>query len=173
MQPLADVADLRRLTGAAWADESAAAAALAAASGQVRTYCGWAITAESNVTAVVDSDGGRVVTIPCLHVTAVHSVTAGGSPVTDHEWSASGVLFRRAGWPAGMRAVSVVYSGGHTDTPPELIAVVCGLASRLTVPAGVASWSVGSQTVTYNSEAAPGLATVEQAVLDRYRIYGS
>lgn len=174
MQPLADVGDLRRLTGGAWADEGAAAAMLAAASGQVRTYCGWPITTETEVTAVVDSDGSRILTIPCLRVTAVHEVTDDdNAPITDYRWSASGVLFRRARWPAGLRAVSVVYSGGYDDTPPELIGVVCGLASRLSVPAGVASWSVGSQTVTYNSEAAPGLATVEEVVLDRYRIYGS
>lgn len=174
MQPLATVAELRRLSGAPWADELAAADALRAASGQVRAYCGWSITAESNVTAVVDSDGSRVITIPSLYVTAVHEVRdRDANPITDYEWSATGVLLRRAGWPAGLRAASVVYDGGYPDPPPELSAVVCGLAGRLTVPAGVASWSVGAQTVTFNTEAAPGLATVEQAVLDRYRIFGS
>lgn len=173
MEPLADVAELRRLTGAAWVDEHAALAALRAASGQVRSYCGWAISEEDHAEAVVDCDGGRVITIPCLHVTAVHEVHVQGRPETDYQWSASGVLFRAGGWPAALRAVRVVYSGGYAEVPPELAAVVCGLAGRLSTPAGVASWSVGSQTVTFNSDGAPGLASVEEAVLDRYRIFGS
>jgi hypothetical protein len=173
VDPLAEVDELRRLTGAAWVDEHAARSALRAASGQVRSYCGWAISYEDHAEVKVDCDGGRVVTVPCLHLTDVHEVEAGGSLVTDYEWSASGVLFRRAGWPAALRAVRVVYSGGYVETPPELAAVVCGLAGRLSVPAGVASWSVGAQTVTFNSEAAPGLATVEEAILDRYRIFGA
>jgi hypothetical protein len=173
VDPLADVDDLRRLTGAAWVDQHAALLALRAASGQVRTYCGWAISREDHAEAVVDCDGGRVVTVPCLYLTEVHTVEAGGTPLTDYEWSRTGVLFRRAGWPAALRGVRVVYSGGYTDIPPELVAVVCGLAGRLSVPAGVASWSVGSQTVTFNSEAAPGLASVEETILDRYRIFGS
>lgn len=172
MEPLATVEELRRLTGAAWADEQAALDALLAASGQVRAYCGWAITAEDHAEVVVDSDGGRVLTVPCLHLTAVHEVQAKDQTETDYEWSVSGVLYRAGRWPAGLRAVRVVYSGGYDEPPPELAAVVCGLAGRLSLPAGVASWSVGSQTVTFNTDAAPGLAGVELAVLDRYRIFG-
>lgn len=175
MAPLATVEQLRRLTGQPWTDEPTALDALSAASGQVRTYCGWSISAEDHATAVVDSDGGRVVTIPSLLVTNVHEVYALDEPVTDFEWSSSGVLYRSAGWPAALRGVRVVYSGGYAETPPELVAVVCGLAGRVSghVPAGVASWSVGAQTVTFNTDAAPGLSTAEQAVLDRYRIFGS
>lgn len=178
MEPLADTATLRRLTGAPWSDEHAARDALLAASGQVRSYCGWSISAEDHATAVVDSDGGRVVTIPCLHVTDVHEVYVRGTldePVTDFEWSTSGVLYRAGRWACGLRGVRVVYSGGYDETPPELVAVVCGLAGRVSgaVPGGVASWSVGAQTVTFNTDAAPGLSTVELSVLDRYRIFGS
>lgn len=176
MEPLADVETLRRLTGAAWADEQSALTALYAASGQVRTYCGWAISYEDHAEVVVDSDGGRVVTVPCLHLTEVHEVEAGGALMTegtDYEWSASGVLLRYACWPRALRGVRVVYSGGYVAIPPELSAVVCGLAGRLSVPAGVASWSVGAQTVTFNSESSPGLASVEESILDRYKIFGS
>lgn len=174
MDPLASVEELRHLSGGAWVDEHAALTALRAASGQVRTYCGWAISYEDHAEAVVDSDGSRVITVPCLRLTEVHTVEVEGQAVTDYTWSAAGVLLRTGQrWPAALRAVRVVYSGGYVETPPELAAVVCGVAGRLSTPTGVASWSVGSQTVTYSGEAAPGLASVEEAILDRYRIFGS
>lgn len=170
MPPLATTEDPRRFTGVSWPDEAAAQALVDAATSAVRSYCGWTITEEINAEVVVDAIGGRVLTVPCLHVTAVHEVRVRGELVTDYEWSASGVLYRAVGWPAALRSVAVIYTGGFAVAPPELTALVCGLAGRLTTPAGVASWTVGSQTVTFNSEAGPGLSTMEEAVLDRYRI---
>jgi hypothetical protein len=169
--PLATPADLRRLTGGAWADGLAALDALEAASSAVRTYCGWHISTEVEATAVVDRDGGRVLTVPCLHLTAVHMVLdQDGATLDGYQWSAMGALFRPGRWPAGFRAVTVTYSGGYPVVPRELVAVVCGLAGRYSTPAGVASWTVGSQTLTFSGEAGPGLTSVESAVLDRYRI---
>lgn len=170
MDALAQVTDLRRLTAASWPDELAAKAALDAASAQVRAYCGWAITSEVNVQVVVDSNGSRLLAVPCLALSAVHEVLAAGHPVTDYTWSAVGVLHRPARWPDGFRSVAVTYSGGHQVVPAELIAVTCGLAGRLSMPMGVAGMSVGSQSVTFSTEAGPGLSAVDQAVLDRYRI---
>lgn len=170
MDALATVEELRYLTGAAWPDELAAQQALHAASGQVRTYCGWPISYEEEVGATLDSNGSRIIALPCLRLTAVHEVLVHGEVVTDYEWSASGVLYRAAGWPRGLRAVWVNYSGGYEQPPPELLAVVCGLTGRLSTPAGVASWSVGAQTVTFSQDGGPGLSSVERAVLDRYRI---
>lgn len=171
MTPLATTADLRRLSGAAWPDEAAAQALIDAASSAVRSYCGWSITEELEAEAVVDARGGHVLPLPTLHLTAVHLVEVEGSAVDDYSWSASGLLYRPVRWPHAYRSVRATYDHGYTTAPPELTAVVCGLAARLPVPAGVASWSVGSQTVTFNSEGGPGLATVEESVLDRYRIF--
>lgn len=173
MQPLASIPELRRLSGASWPDELAALEVLRVASAAVRGYCGWAITTEDHAEVVVDSDGSHVLTVPCLHLTAVHEVEVDGALLVenvDYTWSAMGVLHRPARWPDRFRAARVVYSGGYDPPPAELSSVVAGLAGRLSAPAGVASWSVGSQTVTFNSEAGPTLSTVEEAVLDRYRI---
>lgn len=176
MEPLASVGELRRITGAAWSDGLAALEALRAASAAVRAYCGWAITTEDHAEVVLDSRGGRVLGIPCLRVTAVHEVELLGpvtSPLTadrDYTWSAVGLLYRHEGWRPGFRAVRVVYSGGYDAPPEELRSVVAGLAGRLSLPAGVAGMTVGSQTVTFTGDSGPGLSTVEEAILDRYRI---
>lgn len=173
MQPLASIGELRRLSGASWPDELVALEVLRSASASVRAYCGWAITTEDHVEVVVDTDGGPVLTVPSLHLTAVHEVEVDGALLVedvDYTWSAMGALYRRSGWPRRFRGARVVYSGGYESPPAELSSVVAGLAGRLSAPAGVASWSVGSQTVTFNSEAGPTLSTVEEAVLDRYRI---
>ncbi|WP_028924199.1 hypothetical protein [Pseudonocardia acaciae] len=170
MQPLADVVTLRRLTGAAWDDELAARAALDAASGVVRDYCGWAITAQTDVESVVDSDGARVVVLPSLHVTAVRAVTDAvtGAPITGYRWSTNGTLVRTDGrWPAGPRAVRVRYDSGYAEPPAALGPVVCSMASRFATPTGVASVTVGAQTVTYTGD---GLSRLEEVVLNRYRI---
>jgi hypothetical protein len=170
---LASIGELRRLSGAAWPDELVALEVLRVASAAVRSYCGWAITTEDHVEVVIDGNGSRVLPVPCLHLTAVHEVEVDGALLTegaDYTWSASGVLYRPARWPHTFRGVRVVYSGGYEPPPAELSSLVAGLAGRLSAPAGVASWSVGSQTVTFNSEAGPSLSTVEEAVLERYRI---
>lgn len=178
MQPLADAADLRRFTGGAWLDERAAQAVLAAASSAVRQHCGWHLSAVDHAEVVVDGTGSRVLALPCLHLTAVHEVTdvtdEPGTAITDYRWSESGVLYRAARWPSGFRTVRAVYSGGYVDVPAEIVAVVCAAAGRAQVPAGVASMTVGSQTVTWSGASGGGgtggLSAAEERVLDRYRI---
>jgi hypothetical protein len=175
VDPLATVPDLRRLTGAAWPDELAALTALAAASSAVRSYCGWSISAVDHVEFTLDGNGSRILSVPCLHVTAVHEVLDVSdpdtdSPITDYRWSEMGSLYRAAGWPRGFRTVQVTLSGGYEVVPAEIGAVVCGLTNRANVPAGVASMTVGSQTVTWSGENGPTLNGSEERVLDRYRI---
>lgn len=171
MEPLASLPELRRYTGAAWGDELVAQDRLASASGAVRSYCGWPISYVEEATAVLDSDGGRVLTVPTLLLAEVHTVTdQDGQALTGYQWSQTGVLYRPDRWPAGLRAVSVVFSGGYRSTPPELVALVCGLAGRVNSPVGVSMMTVGAQSVAYTGEAGPGLSTAERLVLDRYRL---
>ncbi|GJF04957.1 hypothetical protein [Pseudonocardia sp. D17] len=174
MDPLASVEDLRRLTGTSWPDELAALTALRAASSTVRAYCGWSISAVDHEEVTLDGLGGRVLTVPCLHLTAVHEVVDVSAdddwPITDYRWSGMGALYRAAGWPRGFRTVQVTYSGGYEVAPPEVAAVVCGLAGRASIPAGVASMTVGSQTVTWAGTNGPTMNQSEERVLDRYRI---
>ncbi|MFC5992945.1 hypothetical protein ACFQE5_01820 [Pseudonocardia hispaniensis] len=173
MDALADVYQLRDLTGMPWANETAAAQSLASASGMVRAYCEWPIAPTYTETVTLDSDGGQILHLPCLHVTAVTAVTVLGVTLatSDYRWSRAGMLFRAVGWPDGLATVEVTFTGGYDASPAEVVAVVCSLAGRGAAPAGVASMTVGPETVTYaRSRDGVGLATSEQAVLDRYRI---
>lgn len=170
MQPLAGVDELRRSSSASWTDELAARDVLRAASGQIRAYCGWAISEEVEVEVVLDSNGSTVLSLPCLHVTDVHEVLVDAAAVTDYEWSQVGTLYRSQGWPRGLRRVTANYSGGYATIPAEISAVCASLAGRVSIPTGLASMTVGSQAVSFTTESGPALNPLERAVLDHYLI---
>lgn len=179
-------ADYTAATGATISDM-----ALVMASGVVRAYCGWSLSEETGVTVTLDSDGGYAVFLPSLYVTGVSAVVLngtdpGGNPwptlvATDWDWRVNGQvswLKDGCGWPYGGQRVTVTYSGGYapTDMPDGVKAVVATLAERLAQTSAIQSRleNVGGiQTNTTYSQAVTagaGLTSVEQSVLDRYRI---
>jgi hypothetical protein len=194
MDPLASPQDLATYLRQD-VDTAAAEMFLAGASATIRNYCRWDVTFASGATVTLDTDGGRLIAVPCLNVTAINSVTLDGvalTPDTDYTWSAMGALQRRHhpctapepdhldwfhhyGWPPGFRRVVVNYDGGFDPLPPELILVCCSIASRSMVPVGITQQEelVGGIRVNFqyrtNAQNARLLGS-EQLMLDRYRI---
>ncbi|MBO0881977.1 MAG: hypothetical protein J2P17_16880 [Mycobacterium sp.] len=182
---------LRQDVDTAWAE-----LVLSSATGTVRDYCGWDITAASG-TVVLDTDGQRCAFLPCLHVTAVTSVLLDGEPLDadSYSWSEMGAISRQAGpppasgwgftiegptywqyyWPPGFRRLQVEYTGGYDPVPPELIVATCSIASRNLATPGLSvhTVTVGLETITEQYRVpgtATGLLPSEQIVLDRYRL---
>lgn len=160
-----------------------------AALGVVEAYCGWSLESVSSVEVTLDSDGGSVIALPCLNVTAVSSVVLNGVDPwgnpwptmvegTDWDWRQNGILTRlsQCGWPAGGQRVTVTYSGGYDVLPQGVLAVMASLAERIDLGVTVQSHleNVGGiqQNTTYaqSATAGTGLTAIECAVLDRWRI---
>lgn len=158
---------------------------LDAVSADVRSYCGWSISADNNVTWTVDGDGSTVLAVPTLYLRAVDSVVSDGTTVVvadDLEWSEAGYLLNRNRWPCKLRSVVVVGDHGHDPVPAELVTVVCSMVSRLRPTAG--SGAASSVRIGDYSETRPntnvltgavgpdmlGASPTELRILDRYRI---
>lgn len=156
--------------------------ALAAATGLVRSYCGWSITRVEDVTTwTVSGTGDYLLLVPTLSLRSVSSIVVDGTPIDTAgvSYSSSGVLRRRAHrWPSSTRLVVVEGQHGYDETPAELVAVVCSIASRAITLAGkgpVSSYRVGGVQVTYAQDSpgeSIGLTDTERRVLDLYRLPG-
>lgn len=156
-------------------------------------YCGWdPTTPVTDETVLLDGNGTPLLLLPCLNVTDVSAVTVtpyygdpvvaaigpagdvGWKPNGELIWQSSGVWPWRWGgvWPEGSQNVAVTYSGGYPDegTPDDLLAALQSL-SRRTASTMPASRRMGTAAVAYGKQIADGgLLTVEQMVLDRYRL---
>lgn len=181
-------------------DTASAEMFLAAATETIRDYCRWQIAPAYTDTITLDSDGSRIVTLPCLYVTAVDTVTLDGIELTadvDYTWSAMGAVARKHhaqtypnyptdythdwfcyGWPYGYRRITIAYEGGYTDIPPELTLAACSIASRAMLqPVGATAIdeTVGGIQTNYqfrtNAQTSK-LTGSEQIVCDRYRLPG-
>ena len=123
----------------------------------MRAYCGWAITREADAVWTLDAAGGRLLAVPTLHLVSVSSVLVHGVERARSRPVRAGLLYRRAGWPAGYRSVMVRAVHGHEQTPRDVLAVVCALASRILSTPGadpITSHRIGSVEVTYASDGA-------------------
>jgi hypothetical protein len=170
---VAPLADLNDWGNYATGDPpSNAEALLDAASGLVRTYCGWSISEEIVDGAVFDSDGSKLLLLPTLHLTVVTQVLVDGTEVTDFTWSQMGALAREGCWPAGFRRITVSFTHGWNPVQAEVKAMVVGLVSRVsTTPANLEQKTVGAVTYRYTEAGASMvLGSAEQRVLDRYRL---
>lgn len=95
-----------------------AAAALAAA----RRYCGWVVTPPETVTITVDGPGGRVLSLPTLHLTTLSAVVEDGVTldVNDLRFSPNtGVVVKKSGgcWTSHMGAIQVTMTHGFASAP--------------------------------------------------------
>lgn len=184
VDPLATVDDLTTYLGHPPANPQQAEWMLDGASAFVRTHCGWSISRETDVVWPRDASGGRLLTLPTLRLVAVASVLVDVPDWADAEewvttvtWSTAGMLYRESGWPDALQSVTVVGTHGYTaeEMPRDIMAVVCGLSSRMASAAGKGSATVqrvGNVQTSYNRDGAEqaGLTGLEQAALDRYRI---
>lgn len=157
---------------------------LDAVSDDIRTYCGWSISAEEGAEWTLDGDGSTVLGVPTLLLRAVDSVTIDGETVdvADVEWSRDGYLIRQCRWPRKLRSVVVVGDHGYDPNPPVIVTVACSLVSRLSATAGAGNAT--SVRIGDYSETRPntnqligavgpdmlGASPSELNILDRYRI---
>lgn len=179
MAALATVADVEAVTGrtfAAGAETNRVTRLLELASAAVRAYTGQTLSAVVGDVVPVRPDGGYHFRLPQRPVTAVASVTRGGSllAATTYWWSRAGIVESAYGtW--GVDALTVTYSHGFSPVPDDVVSVVAAIAGRaVTNPDGVRSETIGTYSVTHTVSAdgaAAGLllGTSELSVLDRYR----
>jgi hypothetical protein len=156
----------------------------------IRRYCGWHIAPAITETRVIDGPGTSLLMLPTLRLTAVTALTEqqrgrGAAvrtlvPADDLEWSEAGIVRKHGGgyWTARMRGISITYTHGYAEVPPELAAIVLKWAQRFASnPSGLQltqeAYTVGSRTESrsYSGSSATGSAAVvpdEKLVLDRY-----
>lgn len=147
--------------------------ALAYASAIVREYCGWHIAPSLTEARVLDSDGSAVLLLPTMHMTDLGSVEAAQVALLGVQWSANGILYWPARFPAGLRMVSATFTHGWDAAPASVQAVVAAVARRMP-RAGQAVSSEGAGGVTRAYVTPSGAFTATEAmVLDRYRLPSS
>lgn len=155
------------------------------ATAAVRRHCGWHIAPSYAETLVLDGPGGRVLSLPTMHMTALTSVTEDAVALVaydlatrtgDYEWSELGSVQMTSGyWTERYRGLSVVFTHGYDAAPDvaQIIMQVC--ANALSSPMGAtreqaigfaASWSSTAPGVS------GGLSLLERdlAILDTYRL---
>lgn len=174
--PLASSPQLAAYLGGAPANAEQAAFALDAASGLVRAYCQWTISAETATWTLV-GDGTPALLVPTLMLRGLTEIAVDGTAIDLDEVSfgRSGVINRSQSWPARAQ-ITVAADHGYVELPTELVAVVCSLASRWISGAGrgsMTSYRVGGVQASWGQNTPAesiGLHSHESAVLDRYRL---
>lgn len=179
MAALATVADVEAVTGrtfAAGAETNRVTRLLELASAAVRAYTGQTLSAVADDVVPVRPDGGYRFRLPQRPVTAVASITRGGSPLaaTSYWWSRAGMVESVYGtW--GVDVLTVTYSHGFTPVPDDVILAVCQIVARnLVNPEGIRSETIGETSVVYAIPASGfglgvGLGPVERGLLGSYR----
>lgn len=144
----------------------------------VRSYCGWHIAPSYSETVTLHSWGGAFLALPSLYVTDIDSVIEAGTELALDEgyaWLApSSTLSRYSwGWDAD---VTVTFSHGFDEPPPEVTAIVQAVAQRaLANPGSLVRTQDGPFSDTYsqsgfNQSLPMALLDAEKDVLSRYRI---
>ena len=149
-----------------------------AAQGAVRRYCGWHVAPSIAETLRLDGYGGRVLTLPSKHVTAIASVTVGEEDWLDRcDWSEAGTVLLRSGrWPDAPGAISVgLTHGWASDEVPEVAALILTIGKRArSQPGLIASQSVNGASVSYQTGGGAPLSvpllSIEKEMLDPYRL---
>lgn len=146
-------------------------AALAAGQG-IRRETNWHISPSVTETLTLYSEGGTVLLLPSLKVTAVtaiRDVTDADVPETLTGWSfrANGVLKRNCGWPTG-HAIEVDVTHGYDACPAELLPVLARRA-RDTSASTAGSVRLGSLQIGTTSVGTTITAT-DEAIIRRYSL---
>ena len=161
-------------------DDPRVQALLDGATHAIRQYCGWHIAGTELDTMILDAEGGRVLTLPTLHVTNVQEVKVCGEvlDVAAYDWSRLGNIELRAGqWPDRYRSVEVTLEHGFPAAPDvaQIIKQVC--ASAISSPMGATREQSGAVSISWATTApnvAGGLSLLQRDldVLATYRIQG-
>lgn len=167
LPPLLDARTFHQLTGNRWRNDARVEPALLAASATVRNWCGWHVGPSMACRAVLDADGTKSLWLPTRCLTAITSVTANGSAVTDYQWSRIGQVLPKERIAPGLRAATVEYTAG-IDVTGDLANLVRYLVERnIAMSYGVTSETVGDASVSRSSAAAMAGGTTQLMDSDR------
>lgn len=145
--------------------------AVALASGAITSHCGWSIAAETT-TWTVDAQGGPLLALPTLRLTAVTAVTVNGVALnlaaTDAPtFTRRGQLHWPLGWPRDAR-VDVAATHGFSPVPDVVRLVTLSLATRiLNNPDDAVAVTVSSVSRRYDKP----LSELDSRLLDPFRLY--
>lgn len=147
---------------------------LDAASGYIRSYCGWNITREVVEGAEFDTYGSDLLVIPTLLLVSIESLYEGDCYLTDrvdYRWSRRGLVRRKPKgkcWPNDYASVTGSYTHGHEECPEDLAAFCVALAKRSdVVPTGLLQKQVGGISMQFKDVQ---FSAPEMAMLDAYAL---
>ena len=171
--------------------------AISAVTEAIKNYCQQTIEQEADDEITLDCDGGDMLFLPELPVTAVASVVEDDETLTvteDYILGQYGILHRVGrDWLSGVQVITVTYTHGYATIPDDIVDVATRSAARVYQAGlrakehegitGVASLSLGDYSVSYGSEhgggvgegvmgvsAARVLLLSEKDLLNRYRV---
>lgn len=150
MRPFAVPADLRTFVQDETVPEETARQKLAIASGAVRSFCGWPVSAVTE-TKRIRATNAQSLWLPTLHLRGVSSITLAGQALTGFDFTDEGqVLLGR--WYYTRGPYVVTFDHGWLDDSYQIETVrgvVLSCASRLLDnPNSYRSWTTGSESVT-------------------------
>lgn len=129
-------------------------ATLDAASGAIRSFCGWHVGPSLRCSWQGDANG-RLIQLPVMNVTSIHSLFVNGVELasTEYAWRDSGLI--RLAKPVqddwGRRVIVEFDAGCDSQA---LNAVVTQVAvNNLVAPAGIMREQIGDAALTYNQTA--------------------
>jgi hypothetical protein len=142
----------------------------------VRSYCRWHIAGSREDTVTIyPRTATDVLMLPSLYVTAVTSVTDGGTLLdpSAYRWTQDGYLRRTDGqwWSAStvgsslLDGIVVEFTHGYTEPPADVAAVVQSIAA-VSGNGALKSTTSGPFSETYSTD----LSTFDKARLAQYRI---
>ncbi|KWT61832.1 hypothetical protein ADL21_11135 [Streptomyces albus subsp. albus] len=180
MAAFATPAELAAFLDDAGLDAARAGVVLDAVSDEIREAVGWSVTAETDMTVVLDGSGTPDLLLPTLYLTTVASVVENGVLVaaSGYRTYQHGSLLRIVGdcpvaWTGRRQGVTVTYSHGYAPgaVPGVFKTVALEAAGRLADNPGFAlkSRSVGQVAVSY-TDARAALGPVNDPRLDAYRL---
>lgn len=147
---------------------------LAAASGSIRSFCGWNITREVVQDAELDAYGGSLLVLPTLHLVSIESLYVDDAYLedrTDYRWSRRGLIRRMPRgtcWPNDYGCIRYSITHGYEECPPEVAALCVALAKRAdVVPTGILQKQVGGISLQFKDVP---LDAAEQGALQAYAL---
>lgn len=172
MPPLVAVEDWGKYSKTSAPDN--AVTLLAAASGAIRSYCGWSITREVVEDAELDSYGSPLLALPTLLLVSIESLYEWDTYLvdgTDFRWSRRGLIRRKPKgktWPDDYSSVRASYTHGYEECPEEVAALCVSLAKRSdAVPTGILQKAVGGISLQFKDVP---LDAPEQGLLEAYAL---
>lgn len=154
------------------ADHPGLPSAIESAVDAIRTYCRWHVWPARTETLTVDGEGGRVLTLPTLHVTNITEIREQDVvDPEDYEWSQSGDVRRRRGcWTTRWRGLHIDLTHGYDQCPPALAALLVDTVSEaLAHPVGAPS-VIGPFQWGAQMPASSRWLSEQRTILDHYRL---